>query len=779
LGIAFSPDGRFLATAGNDTWFDSHSSTGGSNLGAIRLWDASDGQPVLALRGWVGPGSPVFSPDGRRLAWPSADEAVRIWDIAAAAPYQPLRFDRFSGDPAPPPLAVSGDGRLLARPNGSVVELRELPSGRVVDMIRAEEGSVAGTAISPDGRRVATLTGTIDIHDRTTGHRIRLGRGTTGVGRHFYPGMAFAPDGRWLAVALGSQARVFDTTSGRQVFATPALLDPKCVNPECVAFSPDGRYFAVGWYRTHGLSGGAFDSGSAISVWEVGTWASLPAFGGSPFVPTGLAFAPDGTRLAVARGDSHAIGYSTPRGNPHRVELWDVAAGTLLQSWEGHTGHVERVTFTGDGRGVLSAGRDGTLRLWDAETGEEILTLRGHSGPIGELAASADGRRVVTATHVGGTDEYFLWDALPRPDEQPPNARVPLLEWFPGWDAGRVMPLPAEPLATVQARPGAETKGALSPDGARVALVTGATVKLYDGSDGRELHTLTGLPQAIAGVQFSPDGTRVFAWGGPRRVGRLGWKDNKWVTEWSGQDKPGEVRVWEVATGREVTVFRGHQKPVSGVVFSPDGATAVSWSGGEKMARVWDVATGQERLARPDTGTSLFTPDGQLILSAQPRPAGASQLPEAVVWELATGRAVRTLPAAVFGTSGSYFSPDGRWLVAHNIRPQRSTPPVWYVDAVLVIWDVAAGREVRRFGLQPVPYLAVRFRPDGRLLTADRNRVVAWDVTTGEPVEVRDAGGLANASFSLDGRRLLSGGRVWDVARFPLYPASAPGGGRR
>jgi WD40 repeat protein/uncharacterized caspase-like protein len=379
----------------------------------------------------------------------------------------------------------------------------------------------------------------------------------------------------------------------------------------------------------------------------------------------------------------------------------------------------------------------------------------------GGLAFSPDGRFVV----IGSSDTLQLWDV----------ATGKLLRSFSS-STGH---------SSLHRSPG--SFAAFSPDGQIVMSGGYGAIKLWDPATGRELRSIApknlGTGNVIA---FSPDG-RFAAYGGT-------------VTLRNPTAEKEIITLWNLETGQQVRTFEGHSYPVTSVAFSPDGRLILSGSGkpksgaeqtkaasGETM-KLWDVATGKEVRGFPVEGEGVdavaFSPDGRLALSG-----GRDQTMR--LWDLATGTELRSFPGITGRTrfvskiTSVAFSPDGRFALSGNsydklMGADRRTGLTNAANTRL--WDVNTGQEVRSFAVPSETITKVAgelwsnptraiFSPDGRfVLTNNGGSVRLSDVATGR--ELRrfrgHSSGVFAATVSPDGRWLLSqnGGtlKLWDLA---------------
>lgn len=555
-----------------------------------------------------------LSPDGRLLASGSTD-GTRLWSLLD--PERPVAI----GDPLPgnevADLEISPDGRTLAVADAAGVQLWSL---------EGEPAPVGPPLEAPDAGASA---------------------------------VAFTPTGTGILVADGTQVLSWDLIDPTRPAPRPALVTGHGLGITTLAVSPDGRTVATG---SQDRSIRLWDATDPNRILGVG----IPLQGHTDFV-NGLAFSPDGGTLASAGGD-------------RAVRLWTVtdpsapvAQGPPLT---GHSLAVMDVAFRPDaagGAGLLSVGKDATVRLWDLPS----LLLTGRTDYTGlysnNVVFRPDGRIAAIGNAENGVR---LWDTA--------DLRRPIA----------LSTLPPLHSAYVNAL-------AFSPDGRLLATGSGdRTVRLWDLSDPRRpmpIGTpLEGQDKRVFSLAFSPDGRTLAA-------GSAG----------------GVMRFWDVADPGRPTAraaWSAHSSSVNAIAFTPTGLVATA--SGDYTTRLWALHTPDQPEPRADVkGHTLFvnaagiTPDGQTLVTAS-----ADQTVRLV--DLRDPDHPRELAALSDATNplfASSVAPDGRTVAAGG-----SDRSVW-------LWDIGNPAAASLIG----PLVAatdtingMAFDPSGGVLLA-----ASWDQT--------------------------------------------------
>jgi WD40 repeat protein len=574
-----------------------------------------------------------------------------------------------------------------ARPPREATE-DALPNGAIARFgtLRFNHGdAVNSAAFSPDGKTLATVS-----RGRPAGVRVwnvADGREMRQIAKGALD-LTFLSDNETLAMAVGDGILLVDAKTG---------LDKKKIpskgSTEAVAVSPDGKVLATWGVEHNERQGGPLGGTNIIGLYDLAS--------GKQFY-----------RLA-RKDDVQAMGGAT-RGS-------SVSVGDLMKKIE--FGSIPFLAFTADGKGVVAAEWDETAAFWDVVSGKLLRVF----GSVKHLAStctlSGDSKTLATASTDGTLRGYEVSSGKLAWEISLGQQKVWSMAFAPGdkflsvasamyegnqWIHTNTM-LEIATGKRVFQFPTFGNYATFSPDGRTLMVAEGGgRIRLFDVATGRELRPPVGHRGRVEGLAFSPDGKTLLS-----------------------ESSDGTMRWWDLKTGKEIRqceVFCNSLR--SNLVYSPDGLQ-FAYRTDNRTIVLRDSASGKElRTLEGHPGfiyVIAFSSDGKTLVSAE-------RNGPTLVWDLETGKNIRTIPAA-FATGGETvaFSTDGtlRAVVKNNHAGLYPGPHEFG------IWEMDTGKEVGMFNMTTKrPPATLLFTPDNKSLIAGTydGTVCIVDVKTGKEV---------------------------------------------
>ncbi|MDE0022355.1 MAG: WD40 repeat domain-containing protein [Candidatus Poribacteria bacterium] len=423
-----------------------------------------------------------------------------------------------------------------------------------------------------------------------------------------------------------------------------------------------------------------------------------------------LAFSRNGDVLAVAGG----VG----------VWLYDAKTGAEIDLLRGHTGIVNYVDYSQDGRALLTAGNDKTARLWNAETGALRHIFGDPSKSVHSAALSPDGRTVAT----GASASIDLWSA----------------------DTGKHFRTLVGDMRSRGHGRGVYSL-AYSPDGKLLASVSDQyDVRIWNAETGAQLHYIKGI--ASGGVMlFSPDSQTLVCSG--KTYSHVNWP----------------LRIVDPQKGAVIRSIYGHTRTIHAAAFSPDGKKLVS-GGDDASIRIWDAVTGAplRMIGKGEDHLyqTAYSPDSKTLIQIA---SGAGDLYADHI-EL-----IRILDSESGALIQTIVGPDQKtnYIIHALYSPNSDEFACRQDDYSIWIFSMRERKALRIIKDQKYGVSTISYSPDGKILASGSyaGPIQLWNPDTGE--NIRTLHGHANAVglivFSRDGRYIASAGRdtddvwIWDI----------------
>ena len=589
--LAFSSDGRFLASSGGHTGsteIQVWEVATGREMPLIDRYDsaavlqfASDGKTLVSLgssgnsisrlnvktgrgktkhlkTGLFGIGlfssedfNGVYTMTHDKIAIGKEGGKIQLWDVTTRKKVSTLRGHidlslqsldkpsrrKSSFIPKVLALAFSRDGtRLASGSKDETVRLWNINDPDEWVTLRGHTGWTNVLVFSSDGKMLASgsTDKTVRIWDTTTGESLATFTGhINGI-----TALAFSPDGKTLVSgSTDGTVRFWQTETGVPM---DSLITGHTQSMKAVTFFEDRRDEVTSPL----LASVAFNG--VITFWDVETSQrpTIQTAGHRGWFPT-LAFSPDGTKLASVGAEStmifdggHGVLLSTWRAD-HLIRLTDVSTGRELATLQYGKG-TDELTFSPDGKTVAFGG-SGEIRLWNTETGEEreipladLGTDFRNMSRVSALGFSPDGARLASATQ---QEKIKIWDVV----------------------TGEALTVFTEP--TGQENLGRISAVAFSPDGTLLAAGAHSQVHLWNVNTGDKFFSVSTVHKRgrvrfhnnAEPLMFSPDGAILV----------------------NGTNN-GTIQVWDITKGDQIAALDGHTQGVETLKFSPDGKTLVS-----------------------------------------------------------------------------------------------------------------------------------------------------------------------------------------------------------
>ena len=493
------------------------------------------------------------------------------------------------------------------------------------------------TFIGDEQTLVSNTPGSTHLWDVPTGtHQLKLIRYEISDG-------VFSSDGRIAVSHRDSVVYVWDVVEDKFLKEIKIHSRVSFYERKGVALSSNGTTLAYGTHE------------SIIELWDIETSKHKKTLKGHKEEVECIAFSPDGKTLASASRD-------------YAIILWDIAKGKRKKTLKKHSNEIHKVIFSPDGKTLMSFDRSGMLRFWEVETGKLIYTLRDHFNVATSISLSPDGLTLVS----GSLNGYIhVWDVATGKHKK-----------------------------TFSGHKSAVSSVSYSPDGLTIASASSdKAIHLWDATTGKRRNSIDKPSGNMRNVLFSPvDQLLVVA----TRESIHVWEVNPLQLMYApiahesifyyeglslsadgksmaSTGEPQTIKIWNVAKGNLMRTMKLKDSwLIKDIALSPDGKIIASIGNLDNTLDLRNAGTGEHKHSFKDIHNlkrfgiylnCVFSPDGKYLLAG-------SVDSTLSLWEVSTGKLVKTLKGFSHKTRDIVVSQDGTTLVTSG-------------DGAVLVWDFA------------------------------------------------------------------------------------------
>jgi len=565
--LAFSPDGKFLASASRDK--------------TVRIWNVSNGQTIRVLTGHPKEIiSVAFSTNGHLVASGDRWGNIKLWNADTGQLLRTLQSDDRINL-----LGFNSSDQTFISASSATLKMWRVADGKLMQTIKrtaprqdAYDGRLSAFNAGNKLVAVATYDNKLEVFDSETGKQLKFLTGRT----KYLRSLGISNDGKLLA-ARGSENsadtfEIWDIETGKLI---RTFTDENASFDGETRFFPDGRILAADGWRTKIIDA---ESGKTLRLFRVHSYDI-----------ESVDFSSDGKLLATGTGNGDG-----------RIKVWGLVDNEPLRTFKGVQSSFQPAVFSPDGQSIARVNYDHKVEIWNVGAGTAKSLISAAYDNDNKLAFSPDGKflayfyvynnsiELIDLNKGYGDKKFTAADSLlsmsfsPAGDMLAAGGRDNLVYlWKVDNDS---------PLRTFSGHTDIVDSVDFSPDGRTIASGSfDKTVKLWNVGSGTLRLTLKGHTDLISAVKFSPTG----------KILATGSFDNT-------------VRLWDPVNGRLLHTLKGHFSGITSVKFNPKGTIVATGSYDDKTI-LWDANTGQQLctlISLDDNDWVVFTPAGKFDSSA-------------------------------------------------------------------------------------------------------------------------------------------------------------------